>query len=322
MSNANATMATLWNDEKEVMFSCQGESKMECCNRIWLLLQDLCSSQKYDWCLPQEEFDFLCINQMATFTLSGASRNQSYYALFLSAQSKEHEHGEVEWKQYVNGDWNDEAMLSPFSPAKKEKGPSFSATVHSSLSPDGGMHRLLYHDISIDCPEETNGSFQASLTLLIFVTEYFFVDMDDAFLINSENVSLASISNELIDIEQPAFVSPQHVMATKVDMEGICNDSFQYKVATKLHVRYPPLTKSGFVNVAFPAPLIISGELQSKHETYTLRYNEITWQPPIHVQVATGYEGDYYWVGLVTILTSLVGALILLRDLAKVSKWK
>jgi len=46
----------------------------------------------------------------------------------------------------------------------------------------------------------------------------------------------------MIDIEQPAFVSPQHVVAIQVSVQGLCSDTVHHTFATKLHVRYPPLS--------------------------------------------------------------------------------
>ena len=333
MSNNNSAMATLW--KHSVLLSCRGDTKFRCCHDVWELLQDVCSLETHSWCLLSEmdkkryEFHVLCTIRMAQvpnllLMLDDATQTNTHHlwhALFLSSTS----HVEVDtisWKQYVNGRWNEGPMVSPFPSEITNNGVTFSANIHSSLSPDGGMHRLLHHAISIKCPEETTESYQASLTMLVFVTEHFFVDIDDPLLSSHDGGVATLVSRERIDIEQPAFVSPQHVIMVQVTMDdGRCNETTTYSFATKLHVRYPPLTTTGHFDIVFPAPLLRSGWLaMSQQQNYTLE-QQVTWQPPILLNVATGWQDDYAWVGIVTILWSLVGSILLLRDLSKVSKW-
>jgi hypothetical protein len=193
------------------------------------------------------------------------------------------------------------------------------------------MHRLLHHSITISCPHEIAGRpyYQASLTMLLFVSEFFFLDVDDPFDTFGQDIVFLS-NNTRIDIEQPAFASPQHVVAVQIIVEGerVCNDDdSQIKFATKLHVRYPPLTHEGSLDVALPAPILYQGWLVSENINVTLTTplssssSSSSYQPPIQTRVATGFEQDSYWVGIIAILWNLVGSYFLLCSLSKVSKW-
>lgn len=354
-SGDNNATATLWPDG--ALLSCHGNKndKTSCCHDAWHLLQKLCANEKSKnemewWCTMAEtiDFEFQCKKTMATVALppaagsddgNGNCNGDYWHALFLSSNGKQQQQEQEEacvkeWKQWIHGGWNDGDMDSPFvvSVPASTSPVSFSANLQSSLSSDGGMHRLLHHSISFACQPEMT-TYQASFYMLVFVTEHFFVDVDDAFLSSQEHVIPFLLdSRERIDIEQPAFVSPQHVIIVKVDASGICkNDSQQEEeyvaFATKLHVRYPPLTETGHVQVSFPAPLLYSGWLTDTtrvhQENYTLltTASDFSWQSPISVQVATGFQDDAHFVGIVTILASLIGSLVLLQKISKVSVW-
>jgi hypothetical protein len=335
-------MATLWKNGGALL-SCQGlnNDKTSCCNDVWHLLQTLCEEESKDgseWCAMEnfKDFELQCRKQITSTALPDAPANDGDYwhALFLSRsiQEEQNEASVKEWKQWINRAWNDGALVSPFV-GTLASSPSFSANLQSTLSSDGGMHRLLHHNISFTCPPETS-SYQASFYMMVFVTEHFFIDVDDSFVSSQENVIPSLHSRERIDIEQPAFVSPQHVVIVNVDANGMCkNDSQQESYvafATKLHVRYPPLTGTGHLHVSFPAPLLYSGYLVDtttpsttlQGQNYTLSTSDFRWQSPISVQVATGFQDDYLLVGIVTILASLVGSFFLLRNMSKVSVWK
>jgi len=316
-------MATLWNES--VLVSCLGGTKMDCCNASWLLLQDWCTQEMVGWCIEQQllEYAVFCSNTMATLYMSETVVDKRHWhSLFLPSSNGVQQ--EEVWKQYVHGGWNEETIMSPFAHDNTSSSPVFSANIQSTLSLDGGMHRLLHHDITVKCPLEANDSdsYQALLTVLVFCTEYLFVDVNDAILVPNETFAML-VSKERIDIEQPAFVSPQHVVAIQLAVQGLCSDTVPHTFATKLHVRYPPLSRTGERNVVFPAPLLFpsGSRLDTCQQHYTLSTDDFTWQPPITISVATGYERDYYWVGITTIVSSLVGSFLLLRTLSKVSKW-
>jgi hypothetical protein len=313
----NNTVATLSNDHG--IFACRdSKTSEECCNAIENLLANLYESGETSWCIDNFS-PSLCRLMIAHVPL----HEHPWHALFLSSnqiQPKDHDDG-VEWRQYTNGIWKDGLISSPFLfNETTEKDSFFSAILSSALSETGGMHRLMHHSIAISCPHGVAGPFQVSITMLLFVSEHFFVDVDDPFDTFGENEFF--LSNSRIDIEQPAFASPQHVVAVQIIMKerAVCNDDSQIEFATKLHVRYPPLTHEGNLQVALLAPLLYQGWLTSKNINYTLTPWS-SYQTPMQTRVTTGFEQDYYWVGIITILWSLRGSYLLLCSLSKVSKW-
>lgn len=314
--SSNSTVATLWNGHG--LFACRSSnSSEECCGHIEALLSRVCESGS--WCFENFAAS-LCRSRIAHVPLPFEEKYQ-WHALFLSLNEQHtKDHDISEWRQYTGGSWNQGLRVSPFPSRENSLNvPLFSASLKSSLSETGGMHRLLHHSITVTCPPTTD-TYKASLTMLLFVSEHVFIDVDDPF--DSGN-DVSFISKNQIDIEQPAFASPQHVVAVQIHVdERECDYSpAPIEFATKLHVRYPPLTSRGFLDIALPAPFLYQAWLMDSfnNKNYTLRQS--SWQPPIETRVATGYDGDYTWVVTITILWSLVGSLMLLRSLSKVSKW-
>jgi hypothetical protein len=113
----------------------------------------------------------------------------------------------------------------------------------------GGMHRLIYHDVQIICPCSSmwDGTFyQVTLDIVVYVTHHFFVNVDDALLLQSNTSTsfLVSLAPK-IDIRQPAFGSPQHVLNIRVQVKGSCSNAPSHSFATKLHMHNPSLMASG-----------------------------------------------------------------------------
>jgi hypothetical protein len=324
-----ATMmtATLWSTTRQddvddaVFFTCRGTNKLQCCTNAWNVLNQAIASKN------QDEFERECVHQMAIFI------EKDFLALFVSSNegSKRlivQDEKSVTRKQYTNGEWSSgDAMIHPFASDDANTttpNMTFSASLDSTLSSSGGMHRLLHHDIQITCPSNMrDGTFyQATLDIVVYVTHHFFVDVDDALLLQSNTTTPFLVSAPKIDIEQPAFGSPQHILNIRVQVEGSCSNAPSHSFATKLHMRYPPLTASGDLHVAFPAPLLLNGMLVIQNELYVLQFHHDTmWQAPIVTHVATGYHQDVMWVPVTTILASLVGSWYILKSMAQVSKW-
>ena len=313
---SNSTVATLWNGHG--LFACRSSSNSSerCCSHIEALLSRVCESGS--WCFKDDAAS-LCRSRIAQVPLPFEEKKQ-WHALFLSLseQQTNYHNGISEWRQYTGGSWNQGSIVSPFPSAGENSVdiPLFSASLKSSLSETGGMHRLWHHFITITCPHMTD-TYQASLIMLLFVSEHVFIDVDDPF---DHGSAVSLLSKNQIDIEQPAFASPQHVAAVQIHVNQRECDSPPIEFATKLHVRYPPLTARGFLDIALPAPFLYQAWLMdSFNQNYTLKQS--SWQPPITTRVATGYDGDYIWVVTITIVWSLMGSFMLLRNLSKVSKW-
>ena len=158
---------------------------------------------------------------------------------------------------------------------------------------------------------------------MVYVTHHFFVDMDDALdVLQSNTVPSVLSTKQIIDIEEPAFQSPHHVRGNTSASRG----KLQYQclvihLPPSFTTRYPPLTDSGDLHVAFPAPFLLHATLVIQDESYTQSRDDFWWQAPVVTHVATGYSQDVMWVPMATILASVVGAFFILKSMAQVSKW-
>lgn len=323
------TTAILWtttkNDYDAIFIACRDINKQQCCTDTWKILQPTLPS------MNQDEFEEECSNRMAPATSIGGD---DLHALFVSsnegAKRLLKDDKSVKWKQYINQEWTrGNETLHPFAfdthdASSIPNNMTFSTSLHSTLSPSGGMHRLLHHDLSISCPPNIpDGTlYQATLDMLVYVTHHFFVDMDDALDVLQSNTLPSLLSTkQRIDIEEPAFQSPHHVVGIQVQVEGSCTTNSSHTFATKLHTRYPPLTASGDLHVAFPAPFLLHATLVIQDESYVQSRDDFWWQAPVVTHVATGYSQDVMWVPMATILASVVGAFFILKSMAQVSKW-
>jgi PIG-X / PBN1 len=181
-------------------------------------------------------------------------------------------------------------------------------TFQSTLSLDGGMHRLLEHTIEIPLHQIRQnlrrttgpGHFYDVLVIqrltgsfLLLIPSDMFMDAEDAFdqhqwkvhLVDSMdgltttsslahpvqgNYSLTLHSHKVMDIEQPAFASPQHAVMVHLNWNAttlLAKDDdvpshFVLRFATKLHLRYPaPNVLSKYTPVVLMPPLWMQGHL-------------------------------------------------------------
>jgi hypothetical protein len=232
------------------------------------------------------------------------------------------------------------------------------SSVSSTLDRNGGMHRLLHHSVQL---------LPAMKTYYLFfvVPQGMFIDLDDPIhvpdgtimnVISSSSSTTKNHSNDakysmhvtssesntpsydvhlyaakVCDIEQPAFVSGQHILVWEIRLTNdpvgttMPSDGVVLNFSTKLHLRYP-LPTTGIQDwIYLPEPLLFGIEAGSdeeeKHtspssnvEKWQLDINELVW-------VATGNDQHYYIVMWVTISSCVIGVVMMLRDISKVSLW-
>lgn len=173
------------------------------------------------------------------------------------------------------------------------------AKMMSSLSLVGGMHRKLAIDVDV-------ASHFGSTTLLLFLTEDVFVDIEHLFEGDCVGHGNARCrvgevhSTGLIDMEQPAFLSPQHVVAVDIEWDNVPADG-GLTLQVLIHLRYPtPVVGGGNREIRLPAPVLVSSP---------------NMQAPLVATVALGNEGDYGIVSLVTMVVQILGTVVLLRGI-------
>eukprot|EP00550_Attheya_septentrionalis_P004011 CAMPEP_0198289314 /NCGR_PEP_ID=MMETSP1449-20131203/7543_1 /TAXON_ID=420275 /ORGANISM="Attheya septentrionalis, Strain CCMP2084" /LENGTH=583 /DNA_ID=CAMNT_0043987623 /DNA_START=169 /DNA_END=1917 /DNA_ORIENTATION=+ len=287
------------------------------------------------------------------------------------------------------------------------------ASISSSLSNQGGMHRPFHHKINLSFPNDSLKKREASIIrmdILLPLSENVYIDMDDPYhdggtsataccpnfvpssaagnngiptqphgnmscsieLIlppsSSSSSSSASIfETSVIDVEQPSFASPQHVVlfrlhvtmdattaaaATTTTKPWLLSDyQIEIEFSNTLHIRYPsPVVlerdsernprwllsspqERRHVMVHIPKPIILTGttdggmttanHIDKKEKTdvmfvYPERY---TSSNILMLPVAAGADEDYWFVVTITLLSSLIGSIIMIRDISRVSIW-
>jgi len=223
-------------------------------------------------------------------------------------------------------------------------------TVTSTLSEAGGMHRDLHSVLEIDLPVDDNStiaagdSYNFTTTMLLFLPANVFINTEDCLVTKQANVTLQlqTAAGETIDQEEPAFATRPHLVLVHIQgqvatTESLTTTRLVVPWTTLLHVRYPaPAAAStasyDFTAVTVPAPVFLQGTLQS-HSTGMLTTTRTLvsdtnapshyWDPALlTVWVATAKQDDYWCVTMLTLAAAVVGAGIMLRDIARVAVWE
>jgi hypothetical protein len=190
-------------------------------------------------------------------------------------------------------------VLSPQRPF--QLGTPMVHNVESTISSEGGMHRTWYHHLSDVEPGST-------VLLLLFLTEHVYVDIEDLIQDKVQGGSLLQIhTSETISVELPAFDSPQHVIVLELKVHDA---SSHIILATKLHLRYLELSNNDNATTTIQLPHPVLWNARGRMP-----------EPIIIQNVATGLAKDLWLITTISILCSLTGSLLLLKDLLQVSQW-
>lgn len=243
------------------------------------------------------------------------------------------------WTTPVDGDKLQRDSVQTTTPYHKPDALSNSALiaskVDSHLGKDGGMHRLFHHRFLV------NTNKDASYFLYVTIPQGMFIDLDDP--IESTTGIVQSTSTEspdaghsfvvttteqassfrarlhaatVCDIEQPSFVSGQHLLVWEIDqIQTSCTPPI-LEFATKLHLRYPHPSQTLEQWIDLPSPLLfVNSETNTTHNyDWELKVAERVW-------VAAGKDEDHDWIMGMTIFCCLIGVGIMLRDVSRVSLW-
>ena len=122
-----------------------------------------------------------------------------------------------------------------------------------------------------------------------------------------------SAQTENLGIEQPSFVSGQHLLVWEIDqIETIGHKTLEF--ATKLHLRYPHPSQTLDQWIDLPSPLLFVNAATHNNYDWNLEIAESVW-------VAAGKDEDHDWIMGLTISCCLIGVGIMLRDVSRVSLW-
>lgn len=228
---------------------------------------------------------------------------------------------------------------TPYHKTSAQSNPELIASeVGSHLGKDGGMHRLFHHRFSV--LETTK---DATYFLYVTIPQGMFIDLDDPIEATSGG-TVQSISTEspdaghsfvvttteasssfrarlhaatVCDIEQPSFVSGQHLLVWEIDPIQRTGHDKTLEFATKLHLRYPHPSQTLEQWIDLPRPLLfVNSAVNTTHNNYDwkLEIAESVW-------VAAGKDEDHDWIMGLTISCCLIGVGIMLRDVSRVSLW-
>jgi len=210
--------------------------------------------------------------------------------------------------------------------------------LESQLLPSGGMHRDLRHRITLQNKQAAAAAVTTITTLILALQIPYdlFVNVED--LVRVETTAGAVVgtvrlvrhnTTVIIDQEEPAFVSPPHALLLEITIDNNTTDTTTtlFQFVTKLHVRYPlPVSgddEGSFRLVVMPPPRLLAATstTTSNSEPITTTILSSRHEQPLSLWVAAGRQ-EHYWFTLgVTFLASVVGAVIMLRDIARISTW-
>jgi len=232
----------------------------------------------------------------------------------------------------------------------------------SHLGRDGGMHRLFHHSFE---PTIESGEDPIYFIYLV-VPRGMFIDLDDpiepaggmmkstpiedsdgvssddtshAFFVTTTTKQLETQESSVLsfrarlhaasicDIEQPSFVSGQHLLVWEIDRIVAAKGGAIPPVlnfSTKLHLRYPHPSSTLEEWIDLPSPLlfaVLDSESKASHNTILGREHDWSLDVAERVWVAAGKDEDHNWIMGMTITFCLVGVGIMLRDISRVSLW-
>lgn len=260
---------------------------------------------------------------------------------------------------------------------------SISASLQSTLSKTGGMERTFKHIVALyatakQLSESYEGKISGELNIILPQSQDIFLDLDDPFQ-NGKNpcsmivarrprtieknvlskgtctASLLTMPNEVIDIEQPSFVSKQHIVAIRLQFEGDAPSEFSeniqkgrylevaLEISTKVHLRYPASKSDGtnYASAHVPTPFLYDAKLYSMGEDGVKDVHSIhscnqmskgiayrsfsissgSWESAF-VDVAAGVDGHYTLVMAATTIMAILGSLAIYISMSNVSVWK
>ena len=254
---------------------------------------------------------------------------------------------------------------------EKKNHVAVASIISSALENKGGMHRLYHQKVHVVSPsfhsapknkKRESYVFHSFGTIILFlpISDGIFIDVDDPLLLQPSSCNLHPILEQndasmkydstsfcevsldkddatTIDIEQPTFASPQHVLVfhLKFEVFGTIHTSkkgqqrnkimFDMDFSPSLHLRYPiPNQSTNYQTVYLAKPFINSGIYNSHLGLHTHSYPIIPNHDHtrgITVQVPTGLYSHFFIVSATTTSISILGTLVSLRYLSKVSVW-
>jgi len=250
-----------------------------------------------------------------------------------------------DWKHFQWDEGVDkQGAWGNYIPSSEEAhGDIIDVALESSLSKTGGMHPQVSHCLRVKPAKAydtvANGGLDGiSFSVLVWVDvpPSIFVNVEDAFLwpaaddIAFRNISIRMIHNQntVIDQEEPSFANPQHhaifylikgtlPLHTAKEQSAADGSLVEIRWDSLLHSRYQTPDESGRRTISIMSPTVVITFVADQSRTMEQAY--VSFLPhltPITHSVATGQATHLIPVLLMTILVSIGGTLVLLRELS------
>jgi hypothetical protein len=236
--------------------------------------------------------------------------------------------------------------------AKRESFHNYSWNVHleTKLSPSGGMHRDLHHTLWFYDqpmnPLSANLTYYGSVDIVWHLPSDLFINIENCFrwtnrpqnAFQIENIS--TVTSTLIDQEEPAFVSPSHLLRIRIEFSVLCSTMSparsiaercrahpgSLEFTTQIHARYPKPVSAREVQNSFqllwiPPPILISGIETNRVQMDLLSMpwrEEVEW---LQWWVAPGHQRHFFYVLGATIAAAVLGAMWMWLALSQISVW-
>jgi hypothetical protein len=184
-----------------------------------------------------------------------------------------------------------------------------------------GMHRQIHHRIFATTNTTT------TIFVLIYIPSDLFVNTEDLLEVHPLNNSLTADVHFLlagpdcvIDQEEPEFVSPPHALLLKITLPASPGEQ-QIAFSIKIHVRYPQPSIHRFRSVVVPPPILLLVRDEDSEIGHSIHPLPVHGYPQ-EMWISTGNSQHLYFVAVSSVVASLVGAILMFRDIARVSSWE
>lgn len=240
------------------------------------------------------------------------------------------------------------------------------------------IHTANFNEVTMK--QQQHPEISGTAYIILPLSQGFFLDLDDAFRLfddgrsicrsevrlkdtndydrvgvdarrNGHNchVTIETLPGTLIDIEQPAFASPQHVVVLRFEFQFNFSDlmtsststinlvdsgsqsalevEVDFEAVMNLHFRYPQTNKIGSMEIGMPTylptPFLYRVILESPNPNFCgeVNVNTSAFASGPMILIGAGYDGHHDFVMSFTLIVSLFGAWCMLKGMSTVSVW-
>ena len=244
---------------------------------------------------------------------------------------------------------------------RKESSLIYTISSTSALDPSSrGLHRRMNHNVFIG-NSSTTAISQVELVMLFQIESGLFIDVDELFSdgYGACHVTISStihhnaachievlLPPRTIDIEQPAFVSPQNTVGFVINIDfkartddnsDLQQDTIAISFATNIHFRYPiPVSnnsKDDLISVKLPYLEFFYGRLTDVYNKVdvvtpfksihsSMKPNDFSMvQAKSVTSINAGSGDDYYFVEFISITIGICGAFFMMKRMSDVTIW-